>query len=412
MTDLASGVWTNWVGNQRFTPARRVAPSNEAEAREIVADAVRSGVPLRAVGGGHSFSPIVETRGTLLDTGAMRGIVAVDRERATIKVRPGTTVRELGEPLWKHGLALDNMGDIDTQTIAGAVATATHGSGRQLQSFSAMVRGARIVDGRGGIVNVSAEDDPDLLRASQVAIGTLGVMTEMVLQVVPAYFLGEDLRLLPVEEVLDTWDSLLSHRHFSFFWLPRAESASLYGLSPPEDSPLSDLCYVKIYDEVSSDEGDAAAKGRYRRVDRSYRIYPSVFEPNFYEMEYMVPIQYGPEVFREVRDLVQRKFPENIFPVEIRFTARDRAMLSPNYGTDTAVISVSGDPGLDYRPFLRSVDDVFQHYHGRPHWGKINFMTPSRMADLFPEYEHFREIRRELDPHGLFLNDTLAALLA
>ena len=232
------------------------------------------------------------------------------------------------------------------------------------------------------------------------------MFSQLTLRVVGAYHLDEEIGLLPVGEVLDRWEALRDgHRHFSFFWLPTAASAALYGL--PAEGDAADHCYVKLYRDAQP--GEPVRDGH--RVDRAYRIYPSVFEPNFHEMEYMLPADSGPEAFGLIRDLIRTRFPDCIFPVEVRLTAADDAMLSPFHERESAVISVSGQPGTDYWPFLHAVDEVFARFDGRPHWGKLFFMTPDRMERLFPELDHFRAIRRELGPAGMFLSDLLRPLV-
>lgn len=400
----AGCTWTNWAGNHAFAPERIVTPSSEAELVSALGAATAERTPVRVAGAGHSFSPVVETPGIVIEQSALRAIVAVDGERKTVTARGGTLISDFGDPLWEHGLALENQGDIDSQTIAGAVATGTHGSGRRLGSISSTLVRARLATAGGDVIDVAA--GTDLLRALRVSIGALGVMTELTLQAVAAHHLDEQIAILSVDEVLDRWDHLRDdHRHFSFFWLPAEESAAAFGLSADDARP--DTCYVKLYRLAAS--GSQVPLGC--RRDRSYRIYPSDFEPNFHEMEYMLPLECGPEVFAEIRSLIQRRFPECTIPVEVRFTAADDGMLSPNYRRDSVVFSVSGIPGTDYWPFLRAADDLFDRFEGRPHWGKICFPTRSRMERLFPELDTFCRIRRELDPEGMFLNDFLRQLL-
>lgn len=408
---MSAARWQNWVGNQAFAPGAVARPADEAAVQALVAQAARAGSAVRVAGAGHSFTPIVETAGTLAVLDAMRGVTAADAAAGRATVLPGTRIAELGDPLWEAGLALANQGDIDSQTIAGAVATGTHGSGLALQSFSGSLRGARLVVGSGDVVEVG-EDDGDLLHAAQVAIGTLGVMTSLTLAVAPAYELREWVGLMALDDVLERWDELVArHRHFSFFWLPDERSAALYGLRPPAGEGSEDRCYVKICDLPEAGAPLPDAPGR-ARVDRAHRVYPSVFEPNFHEMEQMVPVAAGREAFLSIRELVRSRFPHCVYPVEVRFTAADDGLLSPNHGTDTAVISVSGEPGTDYWPFLRACDALLREHRARPHWGKLHFMTADRMHELFPALDRFRAIRAELDPDGIFLNDALRPLLA
>jgi FAD/FMN-containing dehydrogenase len=401
--------WTNWAGNQSFA-ARVVAPASESEVVDEVRRAIANGSGVRAAGAGHSFTPVIETNGSVLETTLLRGVAHIDAAGRRVSALPGTTVGELGDPLWAAGLALDNQGDIDTQAIAGAVATGTHGSGNAQPSFSAALRACRIVNGHGEVVEIG-ETQPELLRAAQVSVGMLGVMTSLTLAVVPAYRLSERIEHWPFGDVLARWDELFAgHRHFSFFWLPSEASAELYGLATPAGRQLTDTCYVKLYDEAGDDLADDATPGR--RVDRSYRIYPADFEANFHELEYFVPLERGREAVEAMRELMLASQPEAIFPLEVRTTAADDAYLSSNYRTATTVISVSGRPGHDYWPYLRAVDRLLGEFGARVHWGKLHFLTPGQLAERYPESGRFIAIRREFDPEGVFLNDHLRPLFA
>jgi FAD/FMN-containing dehydrogenase len=404
-----AGLWTNWVGNQSFTPAYVAAPRDEEELVALVRDAAERGTNVRLFGARHSFTPIVQTDGLLLDLSGLRGVVEADRTHKRATALSGTLIRDFYEPLWREGLALKNQGDIDTQQIAGAVSTATHGSGIRNTCFSGVVRGVRLVTAAGEIREID-ESQPDLLRAAQVSIGMLGVMTRLELEVTDAYRLTEQIDLWRWDEVLERWDELVhEHRHFGFFWLPTDESAALYNLDT-HGQTMADKCYVKIYDEATPDQPDSDVEGR--RTDRCYRIYPMVYDPNFHELEYFVPLELGPAALSAMRDLMLRSLPDSIFPLEVRTVGPDDAYLSPNYKTATTVISVSGKPGTDYWDYLRSVDALLSDFSARVHWGKLHFLTPERLHALYPEADAFIAARRELDPRGLFLNDHLRELFA
>jgi FAD/FMN-containing dehydrogenase len=410
LTDLPRAqVWSNWVGNQSFTPAFSASPRDEEEVAALVREASERGSGVRVAGARHSFTPIVETDGLLLDLSALTGVVATDRERKRATALAGTPIQGFYEPLWREGLALKNQGDIDTQQIAGAIATATHGSGIGNTCFSGVVRGVRLVTANGEVRDID-ESEPDLLRAAQVSIGMLGVMTRIELEVTDAYRLSERVDLWPWEEVVERWDELVhGHRHFGFFWLPAEESAALYNLSSSEQA-MADKCYVKIYDEAPPDRPDSAEVGR--RTDRCYRIYPMIYDPNFHELEYFVPLERGLDALSAMRDLMLRSLPDSVYPLEVRTVGPDDAYLSPNYKTATTVISVSGKPGTDYWGYLRAVDALLSEFSARVHWGKLHFLTPERLHALYPEAGAFVEKRRELDPAGMFLNEHLRELFA
>jgi FAD/FMN-containing dehydrogenase len=399
--------WTNWVGNRSFTPRYAAAPRDEEELAGLIGAAAARGAGVRVAATGHSFTPIVHTDGLLLDLAALSGVVDVERGRATALA--GTQIRDFYEPLWSRGLALINQGDIDTQQIAGAVSTATHGSGPRFTSLSGVVRGIRLVTASGEIREIKA-NEPELLAAAQVAVGMLGVITRLELQVTDAYRLKEQVGLWSWDAVMERWDALVEqHRHFGLFWLPTEQSGALYNLDAHGES-MADRCYVKVYDEASADEPDDATPGR--RVDRCYRIYPMVYDPNFHELEYFVPIDKGPDALRAMRDLMLSSLPHSLYPMEVRTVGADEAYLSPNYETATTVISVSGQPGTDYWDYLRSVDALLAEFDARVHWGKLHFLTSERLHALYPRAGDFIEIRRRFDPDGMFLNPHLRELFA
>jgi FAD/FMN-containing dehydrogenase len=397
--------WTNWVGNQSCAPARIAAPAREDEVAELVADATRHEQHVRVAGAGHSFTPVVATDGLLLDVRGLGGIRSIDAARRRVAVGPATTIGEFGEPLWAEGLALANQGDIVAQQIAGAVSTATHGSGVRLGSFSSSVRRIRLVTAGGATIEIG-EDQPDLLHAAQVSVGMLGVLTELELEVAPAYRLRMHVGNWSWEEAWEPFDELArAHRHYSFFWMPSAESAVLYGLDAPVDN-----CHVKIYDEVDEsvpDSDDPAGV-----VGPAHVIYPMVYEPNFHELEYFVPFERGREALAAMRELMLASLPVSVFPMEVRTVGPDDAFLSHSYRRKTVVISVSGLPGTDYWPYLRDVDRLLGQFGARVHWGKLHFLTRDQLLERYPRGQDFIDTRRALDPSGTFLNAHLEPLFA
>jgi FAD/FMN-containing dehydrogenase len=404
-TDSTAKPWTNWVGNQSFTPDRVVKVDSGDDIQRQIVDAVSKGQSVRTDGTGHSFTPIVETD-VLLDTSSMRGIIGVDSTRLTVTAGPKTTIGDFGEPLWEQGLALANQGDIDTQAIAGAIATATHGSGLRQPNFSAALEGAKVIDGMGNLVEISTTVNPDVLPALQTSIGLLGIMTEVTLKVAPAYELHSRVDIMKYDEVMETFESDMDeYRHYGLFWMPTDASATLYNL---HDAGADD-CVVKRYREVEIGTPSGGLPDN-ERIDRSYRIYPMIYDPNFHEVEYFLPIEQSREIMNEMRKLMMRWLPLSVYPLEIRVVAGDDAWMSPNYQRDNLVVSISGEPGTEYWPYLRACDGLFAEYGGRPHWGKIHFMDPDRVSQLFPRYEDFLAMRRRFDPNGTFLNPHLRAL--
>ena len=398
-------MWRNWVGNQSCEPARTASPESEDEVCELVAAAAREGLGVRVAAAGHSFTPVVVTDGLLLDLTKLPRITSLDPDARRVVVGPATTIGEFGEPLWAKGLGLANQGDIVAQQIAGAISTATHGSGLEYGSFSSSVRRLRIVTANGDVVEAS---DGDLLHAAQVAVGSLGVITEVELEVADAYRLQEQVDHWSWEEAWEPFEELArEHRHYSFFWMPSDDSAQLYGLGEPGMS-LADRCHVKIYDAVGDDVPDSAEP--HRRVGPAFRIYPMVYEPNFHELEYFVPFDRGREALAAMRELMLASLPASVFPMEVRTVGAEDAWLSHSYDRETVVISVSGTPGTDYWPYLRDVDRLLGEFDARVHWGKLHFLTRDQLLARYPRGADFIALRASLDPDGVFLNAHLQPL--
>jgi FAD/FMN-containing dehydrogenase len=407
------GHWRNWVGNQSFVARYKAAPASEDELVALVCEASRQNLTVRVAGSGHSFTPVVATSGLLLSLKNMQGLVSADLDRKRVVVRAGARIGDIGRALKELGLSLANQGDIDTQAIAGALSTGTHGTGMSLGCLSSQAVGMRLVQPDGSIMAVDVDDDPETMAAAQVAIGTLGVISAITLQTLPAYNLKEKLWRDDFESCMEQHDELAkSNRHFSFFWCPVAESRHLYCL--PDVSAASsvkrehDVCEMKVMN--ITDEAPCADDKTFERVAYSSDIYPIEYVPNFHELEYAVPIENGKEALRQVRELMLTKHVNCIYPVEYRFVAGDSGMLSPYFKRASVTISVSGGPGIDYWSYLLDVDAILRQYRARPHWGKLHFNRAEDMAALYPRFRDFEAIRRRLDPLGRFLNDHLRGL--
>jgi len=202
-------LWSNWGGNQTFQPMKIVTPANETDAISEIRAAIAQNRAVRVAGAGHSFTPIVQTDGVLLDLSRLSGVISLDKSGHQAEVWGGSKLGALGAPLWADRLSIANQGDVDVQSIAGAVATGTKGSGTAFGSMSPMVTSMRIVNGRGDLVDID-QSDPERLRAAQVSLGLLGPVLRVGLQLVPAYRLREENVILPMTEVLRQWDFLLS----------------------------------------------------------------------------------------------------------------------------------------------------------------------------------------------------------
>lgn len=399
--------WHNWAGTQSCRPQEYLRARTVDEVREVVTRAARSGTNVRVVGSKHSFTPVVCTDGIILDISALSGVEHVDPVTHRARIQAGSTIASVGPQLWDAGCSLQNQGDIDSQTLAGALSTATHGSGLRFGSISSALTFAQLVNADGELVTIE-EDDPRL-AAVQTSVGCLGVLTSVELQLMAAYQLAESTDHWPLAEVVERWEhETQSRRHFSFFWGPYNGSLELYDLPSPPPG-MEERCFIKRYDEIAGDASDVSPAGG--RVDRAYKIYAAEFPTGWDELEYFVPYESALDALDAIRPVLAA-FPQQRFPVEVRTIAAESALISPMHGRDSVSLSFSGAVGTDYVGFLRGIDAALREFDGRPHWGKTHFFEAEALREVYPRYEEFVAIRRSIDPTGLFLNDHVRGMLA
>lgn len=387
--------WSNWSQLATSTPAYVVHPRSEAEVAEAVKFAAAHGLQVRPVGSGHSWTALCATDGILVNLAGLKGIKVLNRERKLVRIKAGTTIDELGAALWDEGFSLKNQGDIDVQTIAGALSTGTHGSGARLGILASSVKALRLVDGRGNLVEIT-EDNPVRLHAAQVSLGLLGVITELVLEVVDRYYLEEEVTYPTWQQLMDGWDDdISSNHHSSWFWFPREDSPQRLGLPVPEGEKIADRAHLR---RINITDGPARVIDAHRRVDRNYLIYHGEFEGPYAEMEVFIPAQHAREAVTRIRTMLQEHMPNESYPVQPRWVTGDNALLSPAYGVDSVGISVVSDTTVGYLDFFKEVDSLLADLNARMHWGKVHFLTRDRIAALYPELDTFQRVRAEFDP--------------
>ncbi|WP_433887403.1 FAD-binding protein [Streptomyces sp. CA-111067] len=396
----------NWLGSQSSTPQYTVSPRSTAEVLEAVRYAVRRRMPVRPAGAGYSWSALAVTGGMLVETGELVGMGEVDPATARVWVRAGTTVRDLGDLLWTAGYSLTQQGFFDRQTIVGALTTGTHGSGAELGNLASFVRGVRVIDGRGRLVEIT-EDDPAELRAARLSLGMLGVIVEVLLQVEPRYHLTRQISFPTWDEALGTLEvDLAAHRHYSTMWSPADDSLQkCYQIQSPPGVAMSDRNLTFVFDKTDARHGEPSHHVLSARDGES----PSPF----HELEYAVPIERAAEAMTSARRLLRERHPEREHPLFFRFAAADDAYLSPFCGRDSITVSAGAWPDSGEDAFFDAVHHLLlADFDARPHWGKLFRHERADVRRLFPELPRFAAVRSEFDPHDLFLNDALRTLFA
>ncbi|MEJ6685246.1 MAG: D-arabinono-1,4-lactone oxidase [SAR86 cluster bacterium] len=380
--------WQNWSGSQKHAALELAFPESELAVADLIQRAAGAGRNVRGIGSAHSFVPFW-TDDYLVSLDNMAGLISHDAAARQVTVWAGTKLHQLGEPLWDLGLAMENMGDIDRQSVAGAISTGTHGTGATLQNISSQVVGLRLVKANGAIVDIDRSTDADLLRAAQVSMGTLGVITQVTLQAVPAYHLHERNWQASVAECAEAREDLIANnRHWEFFW-----------------DPQTDQCAMKTLNATAAHSLDSPLQGQ--NIGRSYRVIPSSREFKFNEIEFSVPAAAGWECFLALRHLIQTDFDDVRWPLEYRTLKADDIFLSSANDRDSVTISAHQGAKQPYKAFFSAVENLFREYDGRPHWGKIHTQQASQLEVSMPQFNRFREIRQSMDPQGLFLNPFL-----
>ena len=387
--------WTNWSGSLAFSPDRIARPESDEKLQHLVRDVRSRGGTVRVVGQGHSSTPLVATDDTLVSLEEMTGVMSVDTEANEAWVRPGTTIEQMGEELLDEELAVHNQGDINVQQIGGAIGTGTHGTGAELGNLSTMLRGVRMVTADGEIIERHIEDDPEFMRAVRVSLGTLGIFTALRIDAEPAYRLHRQEWCTGVDECMAHLDALVEqNRNFDFYWYPRSDEVKLRTLNRPGEAPQ--LEYAELEKEEVGWASDVLSRTRQIRFD---------------EMEYELPAEAGPEAFRRVRRRMLDEHRRDVgWRTLYRTVAADEAMLSPSYGRPTVTLSLHQNASLPFWEFFDDIEPIFREFDGRPHWGKKHNMRGDPLARLYPQWEDFHRIRRQLDPEGLFMTPYLREL--
>ncbi len=385
--------WSNWSGRQTSKPRLLQFIRSEQDACAIAAHAGQSGNSIRVAGSGHSHSPLVPHDSIVVDASGLAGVIEVDLESSRVWVWAGSKIYSLGRPLHDSGLALKNQGDIDRQAIAGACATGTHGTGRNLQNLSASVVGARVALASGEMLDCSAEENPEGWQVARLNLGALGIVTRLQLQLREAYKLKESGFEESYSDLVPKTSELVGENdRFEFFWYPQTDLATVKVINETDDDP----------DYPLAEEGT--------RLAWNYEVLPS-HRPHFHtEMEYSVPAEKGLECFAAIRDLLRNDFPDVAWPVEYRTVAEDDVWLSMAYGRPTVTISVHQDIREDETAYYQACEKIFLEFDGRPHWGKVNYLDGSQMAAIHPRWHDWWSVRDKYDPDSVFLNDYLNSL--
>ncbi|KZE91365.1 D-arabinono-1,4-lactone oxidase [Microbacterium sp. TNHR37B] len=430
------GTWRNWARTESVRPQRVEYPPTLDAVRRAMRSAASRGLAVKAVGAGHSFSGAAVAPGVLLDLSDLTGIVSVDVDRGRVRLWAGTRLHQIPALLAPHALAMENLGDIDRQSLAGALSTGTHGTGLAFGGIATQVRAMTLVTADGELLTIDEEHEPELLPAVAVSLGALGVIVDVTLQCVPAFGLRAVERPEPLEDVVA---GLLGRAketdHFEFYWFPHTDVAlTKANTRLPPGEPTAPLAPVRRWiDDVVVGNGvhqlvcsagrivppavpvinrlSARVWGDRAFSDASSRVFTTARSVRFREMEYAVPLERVASAFAEVRELVDAHGWRIEFPVEVRTAAADDLWLSTASGRRTGYIAVHRYWRADHREYFAAVEQIMRSHAGRPHWGKMHTQTADDLRTEYPRFDDFVALRDRLDPDRRFRNPYLQRVL-
>lgn len=421
----------NWSGSVKAQPHAFYQPATIAEVQQIVRQ-LPAGQSVRTVGAGHSFSPAAAGEQVMMNLDKLSGIVNVDADTKRVRLLAGTRLRNVPDLLEPFGLALTNQGDVDPQSVAGAISTSTHGTGISYTGFAGTVTGLTLVDASGELRRYDIDEDPELLRLVTVSIGALGVVVEVEMQCVDTFDLLAEETSEDFEEVLDTFlERSRAVDHFECYWFPHSTNAmtkSNTRLAPDQPAPGGEPPHRSklrsfIDDELISNgvfaaalqlgkvkpslipsinriSADAMSRSRYRA--RAHKVFVAPRRVRFHEMEYAVPIEAGPDTVREIRRTIDRKNWRVPFPLELRTTAADDVALSTANGRESMYIAIHAPHFSDPTALFADLEPILRAAGGRPHWGKMHTLGAAELSELYPRFGEFVALRDQMDPQRSF----------
>ncbi|MGB4135277.1 MAG: D-arabinono-1,4-lactone oxidase [Microbacterium sp.] len=430
------GTWQNWGRSASVRPVRVERPRSPEGVQRAVKAALKHGLPIKAVGAGHSFTGIAVAPGVLLELDDMQGLVAADRETGLVTLLAGTRLHRIPALLAPHGLAMENLGDIDRQSISGAISTGTHGTGARFGGIATQVRGLTLITAEGEFLRIDAEQNSALLPGAVVGLGALGIVVEVTLQCVPAFVLHAVDEPVPLTEALDTvHERVAAADHLEFYWHPHTDVALMKTQTrlPESARRRPRPVFSHWVDET------VLTNGVFRVFCATSRLVPGIVPPfnrlavqltgdaeysdrshevlihrrtvRFREMEYAIPAENVVPAFRAIQQLIDERGWRIEFPVEVRFARADDLWLSTASGRESAYIAVHRYWRASPVPYFDAVEQIMAGFGGRPHWGKLHGLDAAQLRERYPRFDDFVALRDRLDPQRMFGNRHLERVL-
>jgi len=414
----------NWSKLIEWHPQQVLTPDTTEAIQSIIQTAIQQKKKIRVVGSAHSFTSLCKVEDILVSLDKYQGIVHIDKNTNEVTVKAGTKIHQLNQWLSEEGLALENMGDIDVQSIAGAISTGTHGTGTAFGNLCTQITKIQFVNGLGNTVTCSPSDQPQVFKSAILSLGLLGVITEITFQCIPLYNLELSIKRATLEDVLNQLEDYNNrNRHFEFYWFLNTPYVMTKELNITTEKASSNRFREYIQEAILENYGfkflceianwfpslsrwasrvTAGSVSKFRKVKNSHKAFSTRRIVRFNEMEYNVPIETYKDVKKEITQWIDKHNKHIMFPMENRFVKGDDIFLSPAYQRNSAYIAVHAYNKKDCHQYFAAIEDIFKAYNGRPHWGKMHTQTAKEFQQLYPEFGTFKAIQQTHDPHTLF----------
>lgn len=421
----------NWAGNLEFHPKKVLTPATTQEAQTLIKEQISQNKKIRMRGSSHSWTGLIATDETYLHLDNMQGTIKAELDKNLITAYGGTKLKLFTEEAYKLNLALPNQGDVNHQSLAGSISTGTHGTGVTLQSISNQLHAVKLINGSGDIVELNVENNPDEMRALSVSMGSMGLITEATVKMIPAYKLKVNTFAEDMSVSLSKYqERLKNNRHLEMFYFPVGDWSMVKLMNFTDEAPTASSKLGKVSDLVLENwlyEGLnilAGKTGSYKSLDKlmrkfvsqtqkinwSHLAFPTERTVKFMEMEFNLPIEKFETAFSEIKASIKKHNFQTLFPIEIRFVKGDDLWLSPAYQRDSVYFAVHTYITEDFMPYFSEMQTIFKRHGGRPHWGKWHSLTHDDLEKVYPKWQDFQKMRVNFDPNGLWLNPHLRSM--
>lgn len=418
-------LWQNWSATEHAWPATRLAPGSADEVAQVLRKAAG---PVRVVGASHSFTALVPTEATLVSLDGLSGVMAHDAATSTATIGAGTRLAALGPALAEIGQAMPNLPDINKQSLGGATATGTHGTGNGLRALHGEIVAFDLATPRGEVLTCTASSHPEIYQAARVGLGAFGIVTAITLRNRPNRRVCKRTAFARREVLIESWPELVDrHRNVEFYLIPftdfgqlitHDETAAPVQPRGPDTDTQGQMQLKQARDWLEFTPslrhwlGDRLIEGQPEQVavDDGWKLLSNERTVRNREIEYHLPVETQMAALREVMKAIETWRRDVFIPVEVRRIAADDAWLSPFYQRESGSIAVHTYYKDDYDFFFTLIEPILRRHGGRPHWGKLHSLRHDDLAALYPRWKEALAVREELDPEGRLLNPYLRGI--